>query len=185
MRAAEDRFTTDGYVATTIESVADAAGVAVQTVYHLFGTKPKLLGAVLDTATSAGTTAPVVDREWVERVATAGDAEAAVSELAAGGTAIVARAAPLYDVVSSAASIPEVAELLTENHRRRRTDQRHLAELLAAAGHLGPDVTVDHAADVLYAVLNEPVYLLLTGDCGWSVERYRGWVAELLLAQLT
>ena len=46
--AAARLFVDDGYVATTIEAVADAAGVAVQTVYYVFGTKRNLLAAVLD-----------------------------------------------------------------------------------------------------------------------------------------
>ena len=36
-------FTTQGYPATTMEQIASAAGVAVQTMYYTFRTKARLL----------------------------------------------------------------------------------------------------------------------------------------------
>ena len=64
-------------------------------------------------------------------------------------------------------------------------DQRRLAQLLADAGHLNPDLDVDAAADVIYALVNEDVFLLLTVDCGWELDRYREWLAAVLEQQLT
>ena len=46
--AATTLFVERGYLATTIEDIAAEADVAVQTVYYVFGTKPKVLAAVLD-----------------------------------------------------------------------------------------------------------------------------------------
>src|SRR3954467_9601221 len=58
-------FLHHGYLPTTIEAVAEQAGVAVQTVYYVFGTKPKLLAAVLD-VTIAGDPEPLatLQRPW-------------------------------------------------------------------------------------------------------------------------
>lgn len=44
--SAEDLFATQGYVATTIEQIADRAMVAVGTVYNYFASKTQLLVAV-------------------------------------------------------------------------------------------------------------------------------------------
>jgi AcrR family transcriptional regulator len=41
--AAHDLFIATGYAATTIQAIADRAGVAVQTVYAVFGNKRELL----------------------------------------------------------------------------------------------------------------------------------------------
>src|SRR4029453_18878612 len=60
--AATRLFLVRGYVTSTIEDVAEEAGVAVQTVYYVFGNKPQLLGAVLDPAIAGA----------VERVPTVG-----------------------------------------------------------------------------------------------------------------
>ena len=167
-----------------MEAIAARAGVSAQTVYNQFGTKSELLAAVLDRAI-AGDASPVavIERPWF----VVGDAEPAadaIARFAAAGTAILARVAPLYDVIRSASALPEVRRLLDDNRRRRRADQRHLVGALAATGQLRPDLDADHAADVVYGLVNEDVYLLLTADCGWSRKRFATWLAETLLDQL-
>jgi AcrR family transcriptional regulator len=178
-------FIEHGYVATTIETVAERAGVAAQTVYYVFRTKRNLLAAVLDVQIAGeGETAPILEQSWVADLAAAPDAPAAVERLVERATAIIARAAPIYEVVRRAAADPEVAELLASNRAARRTDQHRLVELLARAGHLRPDLAVDTAADVLYALLNEEVWALLTTDRGWSEEAFRRWMTTVLVHEL-
>ena len=74
--AGEQLFVERGYLATTIEAVAERAGVAAQTVYYVFGTKRNLLAAVLD-ASIAGDVEPVavLERPWFDELETAGDAD--------------------------------------------------------------------------------------------------------------
>ena len=62
-RGSQRRFTDSGYAATTVESIAKEAGVAVDTVYASFGTKRDLL-AQLAYFRAAGDDAPVavIDR---------------------------------------------------------------------------------------------------------------------------
>jgi AcrR family transcriptional regulator len=48
--AASRLFTERGYVATTVEAIARAAGIAPATVYQGFGTKQAILARVLDQA---------------------------------------------------------------------------------------------------------------------------------------
>jgi AcrR family transcriptional regulator len=183
--AATGRFIERGYLATTIDAVAADAGVAAQTVYYVFGTKRNLLAAVLDASIAGdGDQVAVLDRPWFEDLAEAPDAITAIERLVAEGVAILARAAPIYDVVRAAAADPEVSELLEANRRGRRDDQRRLVELLHAGGHLRRDLDVDTAADVVYGLLNEEVFLLLTRDCGWEQERFHGWVGTVVAQQL-
>ena len=178
-------FVDRGYVATTIEAVADLAGVAAQTVYYVFGTKRNLLGAVLD-ASIAGDVEPVavLERPWVDTLEAEQDPAAAVRHLVEATAAIVARTSPIYEVVRRASSDPEVGALLDDNRRRRRADQRRLIEIFWSAGHLRPELDVDTAADVVYALLNEEVFQLLTGDCEWSIERFQHWATSLMMQQL-
>lgn len=182
--ASRELFLEQGYARTSMEEIAARAGVSEQTVYNQFGTKCELLAAVLDRAI-AGDAAPVNVIEWPWFAA--GDDEPAaevIARFAAAGTAILARVAPLYDVVRSASALPEVKLLLADNRRRRRADQRHIVGALAAAGKLRPDLDAHHAADVIYGVMNEDVYLLLTADCKWSRKRFTTWLTETLLDQL-
>ena len=178
-------FVGRGYVGTTIEAVAEAAGVAPQTVYYVFGTKAELLRAVLG-ASVVGDLEPVAvaDRPWVAALAEAGNAVAALDVLVDGSVAILERVAPIYAVLRAAAADPEVGVLLAETRRRRGTDQRRLVEVLAAAGHLRDGLDPGTAGDVLYGLVNEDVFLLLTADCGWDVGRFRDWLAGVLRDQL-
>jgi hypothetical protein len=77
-----------------------------------------------------------------------------------------------------------VAALLAASQRARRSDQRRLAELLAQAGHLSSRLDVDAAADVLYGLVNEEVFLLLTTDCGQGRQRFEDWLNSLLHHEL-
>ena len=151
-----------------MDTIAARAGVSTQTVYNQFGTKCELLAAVLDRAI-AGDAAPlaVIERPWfvVDQAEPTADV---IARFATTATAILARVAPLYDVIRSASALPEVRLLLAENRRRRRADQRHLVGTLAATGHLHAGLDANHAADVVYGLVNEDVYLLLTADCRWS-----------------
>jgi hypothetical protein len=46
------------------------------------------------------------------------------------------------------------------------------------------DLADEHAADVVYGLVNEDVYLMLTTDCRWSRKRFTTWLTETLLEQL-
>jgi len=174
-----------GYVSTTIEAVAEQAGVAVQTVYYVFNTKPNLLAAVLD-VTIAGDPEPVatLQRPWVDALRHETDPTRAVGCLVEGSVAIIARTSPIYDVLRQAAADPEVNVLLDNIKRGRRHDQRQLVEILSQSGHLHRDTDLDIAADIVYALINEEVFRLLTGDCGWSLDQFTRWARALLLQQL-
>jgi AcrR family transcriptional regulator len=169
--AATRQFVETGYLSATIESVAERAGVAVQTVYYVFGTKRNLLTAVLE-------------QTWVQTLEDEDDALSAVTALVAGAVAIIARAAPIYEVVRQASSDPEVAALLDDNRRRRRADQRRLVETLQQSGHLRAGLDLETAADVFYGLMNEEVFQLFTVDCGWSIERFQRWATVTMVQQL-
>ena len=65
LRAAQRRFETEGYPATTMEAVAAEAGVALKTVYVAFATKSGLLRAVWDLLLKGDEDeAAVAAREW-------------------------------------------------------------------------------------------------------------------------
>jgi AcrR family transcriptional regulator len=185
VQAATDLFVERGYLGTTIEAVADAAGVAAQTVYYVFGTKRVLLAEVLD-ASIGGDVEPiaVLDRPWFAALAAETDASSAIEQLVTAAVTIIARTAPIYDVVRGASADPEVGLLLDANRRGRRADQRQLIEIVRDGGHLRADLDLQTAADVFYGLLNEEVFLLLTNDCGWDVERFRTWITPLVAHQL-
>jgi AcrR family transcriptional regulator len=184
LSVARELFIEQGYALTSMDAIAAEAGVSAQTVYNQFGTKCELLASVLDRAI-VGDEAPVavIERPWFFTSEDESAADA-IARFVAVGTAILARVAPVYDVIRSASALPEVGRLLADNRRRRRDDQRHLVKALSATGRLRPDLRADHAADVVYGLVNEEVYLMLTVDCGWSRTRFANWLTDALVEQL-
>ena len=173
-------FSTTGYVATTIQAVADEAGVALQTVYAVFGNKRELLRHTLEAAV-AGDTDPQAVNERPESLAIADEPDA--RRRAEMDAAIVARIsprlAPIVKAVREAATVdPEFAPTAAEITARRRQDMAAAAQLLA-----GPDeltMELDDAIGTLYILYSPEVFTALTGDLGWSIERYERWLADML-----
>lgn len=179
-------FVERGYVATTMESIAERAEVAPQTVYHLFGTKGAILGAVLDTSVVGDHDAtPLAGREWFRRLETLDAPQEAIACLVGESVAVLARVAPVYAAVRHASAEPDVGRLYAANRAARRADQRRLVGIVHRNGVLRPDVTVDEAADVFYALVSEDTFLLLVGDCGWDVARFSAWLVRTVTSALT
>ena len=185
VEAAGRLFVERGYVPTTIEEIARDVGVSAQTVYYGFGTKVRILSAVLD-ARIAGEDLdrPLVDRDWAASLGSSGTPEGAIDALTAAAVDIFRRTAPVYEVVRRAASDPEVGALLRANREARRSDQRQLIERLRQAGMVPPTPDLGKAADAVYAILNEEVYQLLVVDCGWTPEQLRSWLGDVVRQQL-
>jgi len=179
-QAAMRLFSTTGYVATTIQAVADEAGVALQTVYAVFGNKRELLRHTLEAAV-AGDTDPQAVNERPESLAIADEPDP--RRRAEMDAAIVARIsprlAPIVKAVREAATVdPEFAPTAAEITARRRQDMAAAAQLLA-----GPDeltMELDDAIGTLYILYSPEVFTALTGDLGWSIERYERWLADML-----
>ena len=178
---ARHAFLERGYVATTMEGIAERAGVAVQTVYYVFGTKHAVLAAVLD-ASIVGDhdEVPLAGRDWLADLDGITDVAAAFTHVVASCAAILARTAPIYDVVCRASSDPEVERLYLATREHRRADQRAIVDALGRGGHLRADVEPDAAADTFYALVNEETYTMLTVDCSWPLEQFEGWLDDVL-----
>lgn len=184
--AATRLFVADGYGATSLQAVADEAGVAVQTIYATFGTKRKLLAEALDVAI-AGDDAPVAvnDRDWMHDVFHHPEPAARLEAYAGAVRRIQTRAADVFAVVSAAgAADPAVRPFAEETWSRRRTGARSVIDGLAAIDALRPDLTVEQATDVLWTLNSPEVFGLLVTRSGWSGERYQAWLAEMMVAAL-
>ena len=184
--AATDLFTTTGYAATSIEAIAKAAGVGVQSVYYTFRTKRAVLATTLDEAV-AGDDEPVatLDRPWATTALSAADPAEQLRLQVAGAATIYRRAAVLLDVVRSAAATdPELAELWRTNIDQRRHVQRAFAAALARKAPTR-GLTVNQMADIALATLSPETYHLLVNECGWTPDQWQNWATDALIRQLT
>jgi hypothetical protein len=89
------------------------------------------------------------------------------------------RLAPLVQVLQQAAGAdPQLGALWRDVAERRAANMRLLAAELAATGALRPALTVQEAADVLWAMNSPEYYLLLVDQRGWEPDRYQRWLAD-------
>ncbi|MHA5053519.1 TetR/AcrR family transcriptional regulator [Streptomyces sp. SD15] len=186
LAASLELFVQDGYGATNLQDVAARAGVAVQTIYFVFGNKRTLLKELVD-VTIAGDEEPVatMDRPWFVDALAADTAQDMLRAYVAGTTSILQRVAPIIKVLeAAAASDPEVAALWPQDVDPRYVVQQGAANALAGKPGARPEVSVEEVADLLYGLLSPELYLLFVHERGWSRERWERWTGETLRTQL-
>lgn len=169
-----------GYRATTVAEVARRAGVHLDTVYELVGRKPVLLRELIEQAISGGPGAVAAEeREYVKAVRAEPDPARKLAIYARAVRDIQARMAPLYLALRDAsATEPEAEEVWRQISDRRAANMRKLAQDLDQAGGLRAGMSVEKAADVIWATNSSELYVLLTVERGWSPDAYEDWLTD-------
>jgi AcrR family transcriptional regulator len=180
--AARELFVEHGFVTTTIQAIADRAGVSPETVYATFRNKRSLLSSVIDVSV-VGDDAPVplLERAWVQEIRDEPDPRRKLRILARNGTLILERVTPIYEVLRGAAAAdPQIASLWELHKSQRFAGQRELARIVGAGRSLRKGLSADVAADTLFAIGSPETYRLLTVDRGWHADRFERWYADTL-----
>ena len=184
--AAARLFVERGYGATTVDAIAEAAGVSRKTVFTSVGGKVEALKLAVDFAIG-GDDEPIrlADRAPIERLKREPDARKVLRGYASMQRSIAERVAPLVKVAESAAGTdPALRALSGAGSAQRRAGMGDLANHLAARGALPDELTVTEAADVLW-LFNDPLtYYRLVLEQGWSPQRYEEWTGAALIALL-
>jgi len=180
LTAARELFPERGYAGTTINDIATAAGVAVETIYRSFGSKAALFRGVLEAAIAGGAeraAMPPEQRPAVRKMAEEPDPRHVLELHAATQPGIHARSGPYDRVLREAASAdPDLADVWRQLEAQRLTGMRRLAQRLHDLGALRPGLSVEKARDILWTVNSHAVYDLLVVQRGWPPERYRDWI---------
>ena len=179
LAAARQLLVEHGYSRTTVASIAEAAGVAVDTVYSSVGAKPVLFRLLLETAISGTDEAVRAEqRDYVLRIRAAERAKDKLELYAAALRLISERMAPLHLILRDAAPhAPELAELRDEIGRRRARNMRLFAEDLLATGDLRPGLELQEVADVIWSTSSAEFFSLLVNERGWSSAKFENWLA--------
>jgi AcrR family transcriptional regulator len=178
-------FVRDGYAQTSISAIARHAKVAEKTVYLAFPTKPHLLSEVIRVAVRGDDDpTPIAGRkDWLQIL------EAPVHELldrlARHEAAVLHRTARLLTMADTAvAGDQHLAALRTRGHEAQRNLYAQAAAKLAEHGALPDTLTPTSAADAIFALTHQGVYLRLTDDCRWTPDRYGSWLSSILRTTL-
>ena len=180
LQAARALMIERGYRATTVTEIARRAAVHVDTVYELAGRKPVLLRELIEQALS-GTHGTVVaeEREYVKAVQGESDPARKLAIYAGAVRQIQTRMAPLLLALRDAsATEPDAERVWREISDRRAANMRKLARDLDDAGGLRAGLSIEEAADVIWATNSPELYVLLTVERRWSPDRYERWLAD-------
>ncbi|MEU7831958.1 helix-turn-helix domain-containing protein [Nonomuraea sp. NPDC049129] len=186
VEAARELFVAQGYGATSLQEVADQAGVAVQTVYFVFRNKRTLFKDVVDTSI-AGDTEPVatMDRDWFRAACAEPTAAGQLRAHVHGTREILGRVAPIMPLIAAAAATdPEIAAQWPDGPDPRYTVQYAAAEALARKPDIRPGLSVEMAADLLFGLLSPQLYLIFVRDRDWSPDMWEEWARTALTSQL-
>lgn len=179
--AAHVEFLGSGFHGATMAAIAKRAGVAVQTVYFVFHTKPELISAVIDAAVLGEEPTLPEETVWWEAMEAEADPAEALRIFIRGAAPLFARAAPISEVLRAAALTDEEVRRTHEHHEALRySAYRQIVERLARRGHLRDGLDVDSATDVFFTLVGDTVYFLLTTERGWSEQRVVDWLCASL-----
>ncbi|HYZ55742.1 MAG TPA: TetR family transcriptional regulator [Streptosporangiaceae bacterium] len=180
--AATRLFLANGYAATTLAAVAEAAEVATRTVYVRFGTKAELLKRVLDVAI-VGDTEPVgvVDRATSHAAMTALTRLERIAAVAAISREIMDRAGPLFGVAQDAASVePLIAEHLQRGREETRDFHRAVWTRMRDDGLLSPSCDLEWIIDTASVIAAGETYFLIVRTFNWNLDAYEQWLRRTL-----
>jgi AcrR family transcriptional regulator len=180
LAAARTLFAQRGYAGTTLEAIAEAAGVSPKTVGARFGSKRAILAEVLDPHGLGSRHAAVLDQ-----FSAAPDPPAQLRLVARLTREVFSASVAEFELLRGAGAVAsELAGVAAEVERRRRQRQAGLIGLLREQGALRADRTDEEATDEMWALSSFDLYRLLILQRGWTPEQYESWLGEVLAERL-
>jgi len=180
--SAERLFAERGYPSSTVDAIAGAASVAVDTVYAAFGSKRGVLQALLDVRVGGDDARiDLLERPGPKAVQRNPDQKAQLAAFTAGIGVIMERVGPVDDIIRGAAAVDsEIAAFRSQAQAERYRSMRQMVSWLGANGPLRSDMSLDEAAAILWTLTSPEVHRLLRVERGWTVEKYTDWLFETL-----
>lgn len=177
--AALSLFGEHGWTATTLPMIAAYAGVSVDTVHVIFGTKSALLMDVVEVAIVGDDgDARMVDRADFAQVGT-GRRSQRVRTAVRYAIAAYERSVPILDTLREAASSDETAHVRLVKYDQDRHD-------LVAAGValiLGREPTAE-VVDAVWTLLSPEVITHLVTDRNWPPQQAEDWLVDMMQVAL-
>lgn len=186
LAAATELFVAHGYGGTSVDAIAERAGVSKPTVFAAVGNKATLLRVVRDVAMAGDDEpVPVMQRQAYVELLQEVDPYRTVRLLARNATAVLSRHTALDEVLHGAAdSDPDLRELWAASEAQRLAAARTYVANLAGKGPLRPGLDLDTAADLTWLAIAPTNYFRLVLTRGWPDDRFEQWLGDVLTYHL-
>ncbi len=181
--AAYDLFCESGFRATTMEAIAERAGVAVQTLYFTFRSKDQLVQAVHERTVLGDDAIPPPQQAWFLAATTRTNVTDAVHDITFGIATILTRVAPMVPAFHAVSGDP-AGEVWRHGEALRLDGMRGLVDVLTRTAKLRKGLSRSHAGDVLFLVLGPETYRTLVLERGWTQPQWSAWAARAILGEL-
>jgi AcrR family transcriptional regulator len=184
LEAASELFLERGYALTTMKDIAARAGVARDTVHATFGSKAKVLTALIDLRlVPDGTVANVTERPDVQAIKNEVDQRRQIELFAKFIAGISPEIRPVFEILHTASAVePDMAKVFEEMDRFRLLNMRTYAKWIAARGPLR--VSTRRAAEIMWALASPDVSRMLCEEIGWTESQHARWLSDTLIRTL-
>jgi AcrR family transcriptional regulator len=179
-------FVRDGYGATSIEAIAEAADVSRATVFTACGSKAGLLKTAYDVAlVGDDVDVPLPLRPQSIAIRAEPDPRRYLERYAGLIVELGGRVAAIYEAIRGAASAdPDIRPVWDKIQGERRIGAAHVVADTASKGPLGAGLDLEAAADLVWVLVDPGLFHMLINGRGWSSEQYSEWLGAALCHEL-
>jgi AcrR family transcriptional regulator len=182
--AASELFIERGYARTTMKDIADLAGVARDTVHAVFGSKARVLTALIDhRLVPDGSVARARDRPDALAVRDEVDQRKQIELFAHFIAGISTELRPVFEILRTASAVePEMTDVFKQMDRYRMHNMQTYAKWIAARGPLR--VSTRQAGEIIWTLASPDVGRMLCDELGWSQTQHAHWLSDTLARTL-
>ena len=186
LEAAGRLFAERGYVATSVDDIAEAARVGRATVFNSVGGKPVLLKQAYDVAiVGDDEQIALVERPRSRAILQEPDPNRLLARYAELVAQIQGRVAGIYEAIRGAAGADvEARGLWKEIRDQRRSGMDNLVRAVTRKSTLRRGLDPDTAADIAWVLTDPWLYDMFVRQRGWTPDQYWRWLANTLQTQL-
>ena len=182
--AAAELFLERGYALTTMKDIATQADVARDTVHAIFGSKARVLTALIDQRlVPNGTVTNVTELPEAQAIKSEVDQREQIELFANFITGISTELRPVAEILRTASAVePEMGKISEEMDRYRLINMQTYAKWIAARGPLR--VSTRRAGEIIWALASQDVARMLCDELGWTQSQHARWLADTLIRTL-
>jgi AcrR family transcriptional regulator len=167
-----------------MQDIASRAGVARDTVHAVFGSKARVLTALIDVRLVPDeSVANITQRPEAQAIENERDQRKQIELFAAFIAGVSTNLRPVFEILRTASAVePEMTAVFEEMDRFRMRNMQTYAKWIAANGRLR--VSIKRAGEIIWALASPDVGRMLCDELGWSQAAHARWLADTLTRTL-